>query len=82
VTAWSSESSTTARASPRRTSPAIFDRFVRVDGCRSRKAGGYGLGLSICKRIVEAHGGQITANNNPVRGACFTLTFPMPATNS
>ena len=48
----------------------------------SRKTGGYGLGLSICKRIVEAHAGQITATNNPVRGACFTLTFPIPATNS
>jgi len=50
-----------------------------VDRSRSRKTGGYGLGLSICKRIVEAHGGQITATNNPVRGTCFTLTFPTPA---
>jgi signal transduction histidine kinase len=59
---------------------SIFDPFFRVDRSRSRKTGGYGLGLSICKRIVEAHGGQITATNNPVRGACFTLTFPIPAT--
>jgi signal transduction histidine kinase len=54
----------------------IFDPFFRVDRSRSRKTGGYGLGLSICKRIVEAHGGRIEATNNPVRGACFTLTFP------
>jgi signal transduction histidine kinase len=55
---------------------SIFDPFFRVDRSRSRKTGGYGLGLSICKRIVEAHGGQITATNNPGRGTCFTLTFP------
>jgi signal transduction histidine kinase len=59
---------------------SIFDPFFRVDRSRSRKTGGYGLGLSICKRIVEAHGGQITATNNPGRGTCFTLTFPIPAT--
>jgi two-component system sensor histidine kinase BaeS len=47
-----------------------------VDRSRSRKTGGYGLGLSICKRIVEAHGGSIAASNNPRRGARFTLTFP------
>jgi signal transduction histidine kinase len=58
---------------------SIFDPFFRVDRSRSRKTGGYGLGLSICKRIVEAHGGQITAVNNLGRGACFTLTFPMRA---
>jgi signal transduction histidine kinase len=54
----------------------VFDPFFRVDRSRSRKTGGYGLGLSICKRIVEAHGGRIEASNNPGRGACFTLTFP------
>jgi signal transduction histidine kinase len=56
----------------------VFEPFFRVDRSRSRKTGGYGLGLSICKRIVEAHGGEITATNNPGRGACFTLTFPKP----
>jgi signal transduction histidine kinase len=56
--------------------PHLFEPFFRVDRSRSRKTGGYGLGLSICKRIVEAHGGQIQAANNPTRGACFTLTFP------
>jgi len=54
----------------------VFDPFFRVDRSRSRKTGGYGLGLSICKRIVEAHGGRIDASNNPGRGACFTLSFP------
>jgi signal transduction histidine kinase len=58
--------------------PHLFEPFFRVDRSRSRKTGGYGLGLSICKRIVEAHGGRIQAANNPTRGACFTLIFPLP----
>jgi signal transduction histidine kinase len=57
--------------------PRLFEPFFRVDRSRSRRTGGYGLGLSICKRIVEAHGGTISAANNSGRGACFTLTFPM-----
>jgi signal transduction histidine kinase len=56
----------------------VFEPFFRVDRSRSRKTGGYGLGLSICKRIVEVHGGSIVAANNPGRGARFTLTFPLP----
>ena len=58
--------------------PHLFEPFFRVDRSRSRKTGGYGLGLGICKRIVEAHGGRIEAANNPTRGACFTITFPAP----
>lgn len=60
----------------------LFEPFFRVDRSRSKKSGGYGLGLSICKRILEAHGGTITAENNrgadrgTDRGATFTLTFP------
>jgi signal transduction histidine kinase len=54
----------------------LFEPFFRVDRSRSKKSGGYGLGLSICKRILEAHGSAITAGNNPGRGATFTLTFP------
>jgi signal transduction histidine kinase len=58
--------------------PNLFEPFYRVDRSRSRKTGGYGLGLSICKRIMEAHGGSITVMNNHGRGACFVLSFPMP----
>jgi len=55
--------------------PNLFEPFYRVDRSRSRKTGGYGLGLSICKRIMEAHGGSIAVTNNPQRGASFILTF-------
>ncbi len=54
----------------------LFEPFYRVDRSRSRKTGGYGLGLSICKRIMEAHGGSIAVSNNAGRGASFVLTFP------
>ena len=54
----------------------LFEPFYRVDRSRSKKTGGYGLGLSICKRIMEAHGGSIAVTNNPGRGASFTLKFP------
>jgi signal transduction histidine kinase len=57
---------------------SLFEPFFRVDRSRSRKTGGYGLGLSICKRIVEGHGGRLDAANNPGRGACFTMTLPAP----
>jgi signal transduction histidine kinase len=53
----------------------LFEPFFRVDRSRSKKTGGYGLGLSICKRIMEAHGGSITVTNNPGRGASFVLSF-------
>jgi len=57
----------------------LFEPFFRVDRSRSKKSGGYGLGLSICKRIVEAHGGRIEAANRSGRGAEFTITLPRPA---
>ena len=42
----------------------------------SSKATGSGLGLSICKRIMQEHGGSILAANDPAGGACFTLLLP------
>jgi signal transduction histidine kinase len=57
---------------------SLFEPFFRVDRSRSKKTGGYGLGLSICKRIVEAHGGRLAAENNAGRGASFVLTLPTP----
>jgi len=54
----------------------LFEPFFRLDRSRSKKTGGYGLGLSICKRIMEAHGGSIAVERDATRGATFVLRFP------
>jgi signal transduction histidine kinase len=54
----------------------VFEPFFRIDPSRSKTTGGYGLGLSMCKRIVEAHGGTIRIENNTGRGVSFILTIP------
>lgn len=55
----------------------IFKRFYRADSSRSREFGGTGLGLTIAKRFIEAHGGTLTADNHPEAGAEFKITFPI-----
>jgi len=54
--------------------PNIFERFYRVDKSRTRATGGSGLGLTIAKRLVEAHGGSIEARSEPGKGSCFSFT--------
>lgn len=54
----------------------VFDRFFRVDESRSRESGGAGLGLSICKSVVEAHHGSIEATSQLGVGATFTVRLP------
>ncbi len=51
----------------------VFDRFYRVDKSRARKLGGSGLGLSICKWIVQLHKGNITVNSKEGFGSEFTI---------
>jgi signal transduction histidine kinase len=57
----------------------VFEPFFRVDRSRSKSTGGYGLGLSICKRVMEAHGGSIAVERPPSRGTTFILTFSKTA---
>ena len=57
--------------------PNIFERFYRVDQSRTRATGGSGLGLTIAKRLVEAHGGQIEAQSEPGKGSRFSFTLPV-----
>ncbi|MBL8520739.1 MAG: HAMP domain-containing protein [Betaproteobacteria bacterium] len=58
--------------------PHLFDRLYRVEGSRNRAEGGAGLGLSICRSIMEAHGGSIEAASSPLGGLRICLSFPVP----
>jgi PAS domain S-box-containing protein len=55
----------------------LFDKFYRIDGSDSQTAYGYGLGLYVCRRLVEAQGGHIWAENHPDGGAVFSFTLPV-----
>jgi len=53
----------------------IFEPFYRVDKSRSRDTGGYGIGLSLCKTIMDAHGGSIEAESEPEKGTIMQIRF-------
>ncbi len=55
---------------------SIFDKFYQAQNRKLGKMTGTGLGLTFCKQVVEAHGGQIRATNNPQRGSTFSFTLP------
>lgn len=65
----------TGKGIPKKDLPHIFERFYRVEKSRSRALGGVGLGLSIVKELVQAHGGEITAQSKENKGTTFILTF-------
>jgi signal transduction histidine kinase len=58
--------------------PHIFERFYRVDKSRSRAGGGSGIGLTIARHLIEAHGGSLWAESaGPEKGSAFTFVMPL-----
>lgn len=57
--------------------PHVFERFWRADRSRDRASGGSGIGLAICRRLVELQGGQITAQSKPGSGSVFSFSLPI-----
>ena len=63
---------------PQEELPHIFEPFYRVDKSRSKATGGYGLGLHLCQKIMEAHGGRIEVSSSLSDGTTFSLFFQHP----
>jgi two-component system sensor histidine kinase BaeS len=57
--------------------PRLFERFYRVERSRSRDLGGAGLGLALCRKIVEAHNGRIQAHLSPLGGLGIRIDLPL-----
>jgi two-component system, OmpR family, sensor histidine kinase BaeS len=55
----------------------LFERFYRVEGSRNRGSGGAGLGLTISKKIVDAHGGVMSAHESPLGGLLIRIALPV-----
>lgn len=60
---------------PEESQESIFEDHVRLQ--RDREQSGYGIGLSVCQRIIRAHYGQIWVNSVPTQGSCFHFTLPV-----
>ncbi|MFD6440517.1 ATP-binding protein [Peribacillus sp. NPDC060186] len=60
---------------PKEDIPHVFDRLYRVEKSRARATGGFGLGLSIVKQLVEVQGGTISVKSSMEQGTCFTIIF-------
>ena len=62
---------------PQHLIPRLFEPFYRLNGSEHRDVKGAGLGLYLCKRIAEAHGGDISATSTPGKGSCFSVSLPV-----
>jgi len=70
----------TGRGIPQAEHGRIFDRLYQVEEGNHRSSGGLGLGLHICRQLVELHGGEITLTSTVGEGSCFTFTLPLAST--
>ena len=65
------------RGIPREELDKVCQPFYMVDKSRSRKAGGAGLGLALCREIVSVHGGTMELDSRPGEGTLIALRFPL-----
>ena len=73
-----SKSTTMARAFAADLLPCVFDLFVQSERTLDRSQGGLGIGLSVVKKLVEMHGGKVTASSGGIgQGATFEIRLPM-----
>jgi two-component system sensor histidine kinase BaeS len=61
---------------PEESLPRLFDRLFRVEPSRSREPGGAGIGLALCRSVVQAHGGRIEAKASPLGGLWIRIVLP------
>jgi signal transduction histidine kinase len=57
--------------------PTVFDHLRQVDGSRTRRYGGMGMGLALVRRLSDAHGAAVSVTSAPSEGTCFTLKWPL-----
>lgn len=74
---WGIEVSDTGRGIPESELPYIFDTFRQVDGAATRVHGGFGLGLSIVKQLVNLMNGEVKVKSKVDKGSTFTVTLPL-----
>lgn len=55
----------------------LYQHFFQIDGSMTREHGGLGIGLAICRKLVELQGGSLSHQSEPGRGSCFTLILPL-----
>ncbi|HLA07194.1 MAG TPA: ATP-binding protein [Anaerolineales bacterium] len=74
---WGIDVSDTGRGIPAAELPFIFDTFRQVDGAATRSHGGFGLGLSIVKQLINLMNGEIKAQSKPGEGSTFLISLPL-----
>ena len=70
------------RGIPKAEQERVFEPFYRVDPSRNKDTGGYGLGLSLCREIMRAHGGKIELESGAGRGTTVRILWPTHPTQT